>query len=137
MRKEDCLLDTIVALNATTATTAPLRRGKVVGFGASEIVLVEWPGGTISKASMRNLLTEQEADIKEAKLLAKEAELNREFNEASKQIKDKLTTASNLIIEASKLAAKNHTDLQSMYDECRPLMQALDNAGWSTSSMSC
>ena len=132
MRKEDCLLDTIVALNATTA---PLHRGKVVGFGASGIVIVEWSSGSISKASMHNLLTEQEADIKEAELLAKEAELlakeaelNREFNEASKQIKDKLATASNLIIEASKL---------SMYDECRPLMQALDKAGWSTSSRSC
>lgn len=64
-------------------------------------------------------------------------ELELEFNTESDKIKLKMEEASELILEASLSAKKLGFNLVDMYDAVNPLLRAMDNVGWSTSSLNC
>lgn len=55
-----------------------------------------------------------------------------------KDLSDKIAKAAELISEAQELTLnyKGH-DLREMYDLVRPLLNAMDNVGWNTSSLMC
>lgn len=135
--------DTRVALKGESV---PLQRGTVVGAAKPtigslnvplEAVVVEWDKGGVQKVTIRSIILETEAEAEEAKLTKEKEKLEEEFDSAANQIQEKLAKAAKLISESASLAEGAGTDLQSLYEETRPLMRALDDAGWSTSSMRC
>ena len=63
------------------------------------------------------------------------SELEKEYKKLEEIIISKLQLAAALINDASGLAGD--IDLSSMYNATRPLLNALDEAGWHTSSLNC
>jgi hypothetical protein len=76
------------------------------------------------------LLTEKEGE----KILSK---LEEEFNLWSKEVKEKVEVAAGLLAEAGKLAKSHGHELYGLYDIHRPLIRAMDDCGWNTSSFNC
>lgn len=81
--------------------------------------------------------SETEVDIKILMLESDRSNIEQEFKKVSKDIKDKMKEAAVLINEAGKLARSARVPLGSMYDETRPLVNAMDNNGWRSSSWGC
>lgn len=110
------------------------RAGTVIGPVPKSpgMVMVEWdyPQGEITKVSASTLITEEEAEATKLKL-------EDDFDSLQKQLHDKLQQAAELISEAAEQARKHGHDLSEMYDTIDPLMDALDNAGWCSSSLGC
>jgi hypothetical protein len=73
----------------------------------------------------------------ESVLKEKLSSLEEEFLEIEKEIKIKMKEASVKIKEASKLAKKTGHSLEEMYDAVSPLVNAMDAAGWRSSSWGC
>lgn len=80
---------------------------------------------------------ESEVDLKLLILESDRSAIEQEFKKVSKEIKEKMKEAAKCVSEAGKLAKSAHANLQSMYDECRPLIDAMDNNGWRSSSWGC
>jgi hypothetical protein len=82
------------------------------------------------KIDVKDLLPEK--DMKE-----KYSQLEKDFKQLEKDIKAKLKEAAKLIKEAQKLADKQGQTVADMYDAYSPLYDAMDAAGWRTSSFGC
>lgn len=80
---------------------------------------------------------EEEVDLKLLVLESDRATIEQDFKKVSKEVKEKMKEAAKLVNEAGKLAKTVHTDLQSMYDAVSPLVDAMDNNGWRSSSWGC
>jgi len=80
---------------------------------------------------------ESEIDLKLLILESERSTIEQEFKKVSKEIKEKMKEAAKAVNEAGKLAKSAHASLQSMYDEVRPLVDAMDNNGWRSSSWGC
>jgi hypothetical protein len=81
---------------------------------------------------------EQEVEISILTLASDIGEIEKEYAEVSKLIKANMKEAAKLISESHKLAKKAHVkSLESMYDAVSPLINAMDNAGWRSSSWGC
>jgi len=83
------------------------------------------------------------------------SELEDQFAKLEQAVKDKLEQASRLIGEATELVAQSGLKAESwsepdqndevplsmyhyeLYDATKPLMNAIENAGWSASSLRC
>ena len=65
------------------------------------------------------------------------SELEKEFQEIEKIIEVKMSMVSSLIKEAELIAQSKGFVLQDCYSGTRPLMDALESAGWRTSSLGC
>lgn len=75
--------------------------------------------------------------LAEAALKAKLVTLDKEFKETTKLIKEKMKEAAALVKDANKLAKKTGNNLEEMYDAVHPLVNAMDSAGWRSSSWGC
>jgi hypothetical protein len=76
-------------------------------------------------------------------------DLEKDFARVEKKVRAKMEAVALLIKEASDMALSIHNQKATNSEEplgltswdfhnaCRPLRDALDNAGWSSSSMSC
>jgi hypothetical protein len=73
-----------------------------------------------------------EEDVKE-----KYTRLEEEFNEIVDALTTKMEEAGKFIKEAAKLAKEHGFELNEMSDVYYPLYNAMDKAGWNTSSFSC
>lgn len=112
--------------------------GKIIGDDTKTpgVYLVEWDKNDwektarISKMQADDLMLESEADTKRV-------ELEAEFAQLENKLKNKIHEAARLIKEASEIANQHNEELSSLYDITRPLMQAIDMAGWSASSLRC
>jgi hypothetical protein len=93
-------------------------------------VWVKWIEGDFSD-------DEEEVDLKMLTLESERSQIEEEFGKVSKEIKEKMKEAAKLVNEAGKLAKKAHSELESMYDATRPLVDAMDNNGWRSSSWGC
>jgi hypothetical protein len=80
---------------------------------------------------------EEEVDVKLLTLESERSTIEQEFKKVAVEIKEKMKEAAKLINEAGKLAKKAHTDLVDMGDALNPLVTAMDNNGWRSSSWSC
>lgn len=80
---------------------------------------------------------ESEVDLKILILESERSDIEQEFKKVSKEIKEKMKEAARLVNDAGKLAKKAHAELASMYDAARPLVDAMDNNGWRSSSWGC
>ena len=106
----------------------PVRKGTVIGTKLSdgdETVAVEWSDGCLTKENINDLTL-----------------VDSKLEQDYEKIKELIVVASKALGEANLLARENHTSLSSLeyHDDdlsLHDLMQALDAAGWSTSSMSC
>lgn len=111
-------------------------RGEVVGINdLNDHLFVKWDDkwGFKDKAEEVNpsrILLECEGEVKLNKL-------ESEYSNLHKAILEKINIAAELINDAGEIAVSGGRDLIDMYDAVRPLMLALDNNGWSTSSMRC
>lgn len=76
------------------------------------------------------LITEVEAE----EILSK---LEAEFEVWAGPIRKKLKQAGKLLKEAGELADKQGRDLTEMWDITGPLISAMDEIGWRTSSLTC
>ena len=140
MESKDCTMNRDVAL---AGGKVPLRRGTIVGPVSShaqlgEVVVVEWKdSGQLQKVTPRSLLTESEAMAKEEEWQVAAIQLEKDFDKVTKKVKAKMEEVASLVDEAAKLAKAGGHDLYDMYEAVRPLLRAMDRAGWSTSSLSC
>lgn len=80
---------------------------------------------------------EMEVDLKILMLESERSEIEQEFKKVSKEIKEKMKEAAKLVNDAGKLAKQAHAVLESMYDVTSPLIDAMDNNGWRSSSWGC
>lgn len=83
----------------------------------------------------------EEGEIVNISLLTLETErsaIEKEFKVATLAIKAKMTEAAKIVKEASIMARAAHAEsLESMWDACRPLVNAMDASGWNSSSWGC
>jgi hypothetical protein len=85
---------------------------------------------TIKRYEANDLMSEAEAkDALDA--------LENDFNKLQDDLKLKLAEAVKIIEEANKIAEDNGESLAEMHEATDPLLNAMDNAGWRTSSLSC
>jgi hypothetical protein len=139
MNPQDCKTNTRVAM---ISKTQPCPKGTIKSEvekhpSHGQVVIVEWDHGNIQKMTLRSLITEKEGLAQDARIKAEEERLETEWEKAQSQVGAKLQEAANAVNEAARLAKATGHELQEMYDATRPLMRAISNAGWNSSSMSC
>lgn len=80
-----------------------------------------------------------EVDIKVLSLYSEKNDLEKDFKEVEKSIKEKMRDAAALVREANRMAqkagARNLADMQ--YGAASPLVGAMDDSGWRSSSWGC
>lgn len=95
-------------------------------------VVVKWDENDFDREE------EEEVDPAHLALEADKDQLNAEFKAAQKAIEAKMKEAAALVEEAGKMAEQAHArSLQHMYSACRPLISAMDDNGWRSSSWGC
>lgn len=138
IKPEQCVVGTIVYL---TAKTAPLPRGKIAGpfdnTQGNKLVIVEWDIGRITKHQIQTLLLEADGLNENQRLLGEADRLEKEFALVEQECGDKLRLAAELISEAAKLAEAKGQYLQDMCESVGTLENAMERAGWCTSSLHC
>jgi hypothetical protein len=107
--------------------------GVVSDITKNGLVMVQWD----SRWKTSNLPMDPDLLLPEAEVETKVSELNDEFDKVSKKIAVEMNKAAKAIDAASELAATLGISLSDMYEAYRPLYQAMDGAGWNTSSFSC
>lgn len=107
--------------------------GTVEDLTSKGFVLVKWDSDWYARNHSTPLSPE---DLDTEENLEKLAEsLEIEFNETAKKIKELIAKSADLINQATALAGDHN--LSDFYEEAKPLMKALDDAGWSSSSLNC
>lgn len=90
----------------------------------------KWKTPNPSEVMPKELITEVEANEIRAKLEA-------EYKVWADPIKEKMEQVGKLLLEADTLATKQKKDLIEMHAIVSPLISAMSEVGWSTSSLSC
>lgn len=136
IKKEECVVGKVVY---QAAKDPPLARGKIVGpANENNLAIVEWDNGSITKKDIKHLLNEADGLAENKRLQDEKDRLEHEFEITKEAIAEKLAAAAKLINEAANIAAnKDVSILDSMYEETRELEDAMENAGWRTSSWHC
>jgi hypothetical protein len=120
---------------------APLKCGKIVGpFDNSQgnkLVIVEWNDGHLNKMQLNTLLSEADGLAENKRLLDEQERLEHEFEQVQSECATKLQQAARLVREASTLARSKGQDLQEMSEATYDLENAMESAGWRTSSWHC
>ena len=113
-----------------------VRYGKVLTALDGGDLLVEWDeqrwgaSSKMERLSPSKLMTETEAKY----LINK---LETEFSELEDKVAEKLDEAAKLIREAGTSATAHGETLHDMYEATGTLIEAMDDAGWNTSSWNC
>jgi hypothetical protein len=77
-------------------------------------------------------------DVELLTLESDQDRIEKEFEEVFEKVKEKMRQAAELISEAHEIALEGHAkDLASMYGAVSPLVNAMDNSGWRSSSWGC
>ncbi len=95
-----------------------------------------WREG-IQRYQESELFTPEEAIAKLRRLELSKSKLDIEFEAVRNQIAEKLNQAATLVKEAGSIAKPFNRDFYDLKQECMPLYRALDDGGWSHSSMRC
>ena len=97
-------------------------------------VYVKWDPDGLSQPSEEDVSSLELESVAKPKL----SKLDAEFKVYEKEILAKMKEAGKLIREANKLSKKAGMEsLNDMYDSTYPLFNAMDAAGWRTSSLGC
>lgn len=109
-------------------------RGVVKSIDKDGKLTCKWDGSWTtpnpSKHDASELMAEEEAN----KILSK---LEKEYEAWAGPIRKKIEAAAKLLSEAGELAAEQERDLSEMHEVVGPLISAMDDIGWRTSSLSC
>lgn len=109
-------------------------RGKVVQITQEGKFVVKWDSSwhkpNPSSHLANELMLESEAD----EILSK---LEAEYESYATPIREKMKQAAQLLKEAGEIANKGDRDLTTWLDVTSPLIRAMDNLGWRTSSLEC
>lgn len=89
-----------------------------------------WGQPNPSEHTAEELISEKEAD----KILSN---LEKEYEAWAGPIRKKMEEAAKLLEQAGKMADKQGRELAEMHDIVSPLISAMDDLGWRTSSLSC
>jgi len=142
MEIQDCHLDMRIGSHEDFY---PCFKGKILAIEArTNSVVVEWDDTSIGRISVDQVMPEYLAVERDNLFMENEAKQHsqweKDYDHLRKSIGVKLSEAARLIEEASDLtsqAGSGRFTLSEFYDEVKPLMTALDNAGWQSSSLSC
>ncbi len=91
----------------------------------------------IQRFSEDAFFTPEEALEEIHRLEGNKSKLNEEFELIRNSIREKLSKAADLVREADAIAKPFEKDFYDLKEECMPLYRAMDNGGWSHSSMKC
>lgn len=108
-------------------------RGKVSSIEGKKITVIwddSWRNENAEALTPDELISEEKAD----KIIDK---LEKQYEKWASPIRKKIEDAAKLLAEADKLAQKKNRDLAEMHELVSPLLCAMDDIGWSTSSLSC
>jgi hypothetical protein len=109
-------------------------RGAVQSIEENGSFIVKWDAAwrkpNPNRHTTNELITEIEAD----KILSK---LEKEFEAWAGPIRKKMEQAAKYLLEAGELASKQKKDLAELHEIVGPLISAMNDIGWSTSSLSC
>lgn len=109
-------------------------RGTIQSIDIDGQFTIKWDDSWITpnpgKHKAEELITEVEAD----KILSK---LEKEYEAWANPIRKKMEKAGQLLREAGELADKQNRNLSEMHEIVGPLIAAMDDVGWSTSSLFC
>lgn len=111
--------------------------GTVIAYTDDGLHIVENLYGSCNKAKPEDLITEAEAKEIRTAANAKQAQLEAEFQQIRKQIKENLAKASALIEESVNLASDHNHSLDGLYPETDELLSVLQNVGWISSNSNC
>lgn len=109
-------------------------RGVVKKIHESGKLLIKWDDAWRNKEHTEAMPDELISEVEANKILAK---LEVEYEVWASPIRKKVEESAKLLAEAGKLAAKQKRDLAEMHDLVAPLLGAMDEMGWRTSSLSC
>jgi hypothetical protein len=109
--------------------------GEVIALTTDDKLVVKWDSDYHQSYHSGPIPLDEVALEKDAKV--EYTRLEEEFNEISDALAEKMKKAGKIIVEAAKLAKQNGLELREMYDAYRPLYNAMDQAGWNTSSFNC
>ena len=75
--------------------------------------------------------------VAESEMQERYSELERAFRKLEVDVRDKMTEASKLILDAKKIAKTAGFSLRDLSEATSILEEAIDTAGWQTSSWHC
>jgi hypothetical protein len=110
---------------------------KIVGTLPNGKYVVEIDADYISGYSEHELISEKEANVIKAVQEAEQNKLDAEFESVRGQLANNLKQATELVKKSIALAGKAKKDFHDLKEECRPLFNALNEGGWTPSSIKC
>ena len=93
--------------------------------------------GAIQRYQEEELLTPEEALAELRKLEDKKSKLEAEFESVRNKVQEKMSQAAVFVKEASALVDPTGKDFYDLAVECKELYLALNEGGWSHSTMRC
>ena len=93
--------------------------------------------GAIERYQESELFTPEEALVELRKLEAVKSKLESEFEGVRSQVQEKMKGAALLVSEAAQLVSPTGKDFYDLVSECKELYLALNEGGWSHSTMRC
>jgi len=109
--------------------------GEVIALTTDDKLVVKWDSDYHQSYHSGPIPLDEVALEKDAKV--EYTRLEEEFNEIVDALTTKMEEAGKFIKEAAKLAKEHGFELNEMSDVYYPLYNAMDKAGWNTSSFSC
>jgi hypothetical protein len=109
-------------------------RGAVKSIDEDGKLSVKWDDSWVTPNPGKHDASELISEVEANKILSK---LEKEFEAWAGPIREKMEETAKCLKEAGKLAAKQKKDLAEMHELTSPLISAMDDIGWRTSSLSC
>jgi len=94
-------------------------------------------GSAIHRYQESDLFTPEEALVELRRLEGVKSQLEQDFEGVRSQVEEKMNKAALLVQEAGALVEPTGKDFYNLTDECKNLYLALNEGGWSHSTMRC
>lgn len=98
--------------------------------------LVKWDNSWYERSYL-GTLWDEDILMPSDEVEAINSKLEEEYTALETELRLKVADAARSLNEATQLAQSKGYELVNMYESTRPLMDAMDNAGWRTSSFNC
>lgn len=132
---------------AILGSETPFRRGVFLALVNPTIAAIKLQNGRLEQVPVASLISVDKAVTEEKKIHEEQLRLEQQYAPIYEEIAVKMRAAADALREAGKLAKQvRGTDswnrgapvhLTELHEECRPFLDAMDAAGWSTSSLTC
>jgi hypothetical protein len=135
MLQKDCKVGTRVAQKSEFF---PCEKGEIINDAVKyeTTMVVEWDSGYISREYVSELITETEGLARDAQFQDEKEQYEAKFNAVRAEISSKMDAAAALIKDAHTLARGADRKLSELM-ESNDFIDAMGEAGWRTSSLSC